>query len=79
VSIAIPEATYVRICAAARWLDPPERALLYQDVVEALHGCELGDGAVSRAIDVAFRARYRAPLEADEKYAPRHMAARRAR
>jgi hypothetical protein len=79
VSIAIPEVTYVRICAAARWLDPPERVQFYRDVAEALTGCDPGEGAVSRAIDRAFRVHYRAPLEADEKYAPRHTAAWKAR
>jgi hypothetical protein len=73
VSIAIPEATYFRLVAVAHWLEPQARVLFYQAVADALRGCELGEGAVSRAINLAFKAHYRAPLEADERRAGRPL------
>jgi hypothetical protein len=72
VSIAIPEATYFRICAAAEWLAPPDRAPFYRAVATELAHCDVGEGSVSRAINLAFKAFYRAPLEVDQ-HAPQQL------
>ena len=69
MSIAIPESAYFRLVAIAQWLDPPTRTLFYQDLVRALQGRDLGEGTVSRAINLAFRAHYQAPPESEGRRA----------
>jgi hypothetical protein len=73
VSIAIPESNLSQIHAACRWLEPPDRELFVQAIACELAGRDPDPGAVARATAKAFKLYFHPPLEAEEKYAPRHL------
>jgi hypothetical protein len=69
---AIPEASFLRISAAANWIAPAERAQFLQAVADELaRAPEIGEGVVARAISKAFKAAFDPPLDTDGHHSPR--------
>jgi hypothetical protein len=60
-TIPIPETSYLRICHAASQLNCADRAAFAAAVREALGDQPADEGAIARAVAVAFRAYWRAP------------------
>ena len=59
--IRLTDAQSLAIANAAAALCPADRDQFLQAVARQLAGCEIGDGAVHRAVAVAFQAYWRAP------------------
>jgi hypothetical protein len=64
-TIPLSEGQFLKIENAAQWLCPADRDQFMAAVAAELQGCELGDGVVSRAVNLAFRQFYR-PLKLPE-------------
>jgi hypothetical protein len=61
MSILLSDRQSTAVASAAAALPPADRALFHEAVARQLAGCEIGDGAVGRAIATAFQAFWRPP------------------
>jgi hypothetical protein len=64
--IPIPEHQFLLIAAAASWLCPSDRDQFWAAIAAELAGCEIGEGAIARAVRCAFRIFYK-PIEVPDE------------